>query len=71
MNIRLLWLPRSIPFVAYRRTKQLALEAIRTADLTDIEEPYTIKNQKGQTKAAAIDEWATQWHQSPHNSLAY
>jgi hypothetical protein len=71
MNIWLLWLPRSIPFVAFKRTKQLALEAIRTANLADIEELHITKNQKKQTKAAAIEEWARQWHQSPHNSLAY
>ena len=73
MNIWLLWLPRSIPFMAYRRAKQLALEAICTADLMDIKEPNTIKNQKKQTKAAATEEWATGrwWHQSLHDSLAY
>ena len=57
--------------MAYRRAKQLALEAIRTADLMDIEELNTIKNQKKQTKAAATKEWARRWHQSPHDSLAY
>jgi len=31
----------------------VALNAICTDDLTDIEEPHTITNQKGQTKAAA------------------
>jgi hypothetical protein len=57
--------------MAYRRAKQLALEAICTADLTDIEEPRMIKNRKKQMKSAAIEEWARQWHQSPRNSLAY
>jgi hypothetical protein len=33
LNIQLLWLPRSAPFIGFKRAKQLALEAIRTADL--------------------------------------
>jgi hypothetical protein len=36
LNIRLLWLPRSIPPVGFKRAKQLALEAIHTADLRGV-----------------------------------
>ena len=46
VNIRLLWLPRSITFVGFRRAKQLALEAICTAVINEVDEPHSIKNQK-------------------------
>jgi hypothetical protein len=71
MNIRLLWLPRAIPSVGFKRAKQLALEAIHTADLRDIEEPHSIKNQKQKTKQAAIATWSERWHEAPRSSLAY
>ena len=70
-NIVFLWLPRKIPFVGFKRTKQLALEAIRTATIADIIEPHTINNQKEATKDAAIKAWGERWHQSPHTSKAY
>ena len=70
-NIVILWLPRKIPFIGFKRAKQLALEAICTADLTDIVEPHTINNQKESTKDAAIAVWAERWHQSPLTSKAY
>ena len=54
LNIQLLWLPRTAPSVSFKRAKQLALEAIHTANLRDIEELHTIKDQKKKTKAAAI-----------------
>jgi hypothetical protein len=71
MNIRLLWLPRAIPSVGFKRAKQLALEAICTADLRDVEEPHSIKNQKQKTKQAAIATWLERWHEVPRSSLAY
>ena len=40
VNIRLLWLPRSIAFKGLRRAKQLALEAICTAVLNKEDEPH-------------------------------
>jgi hypothetical protein len=58
LNIQLLWLPRSAPFVGFKRAKQLALEAVRTADLMLDLEPHTIKHQKKKTKEAAIASWA-------------
>ena len=70
-KIVFLWLPRKIPFAGFKRTKQIALETIRTADLTDIIEPHTINRQKETTKDAAVAEWAAQWHQSPHTSKVY
>jgi hypothetical protein len=39
--IRLVWLPKKAPFIDFRRAKQLAVEAIRTANLTEIKEPQT------------------------------
>jgi hypothetical protein len=53
-NITFLWLPKKSPFVGFRRTRQLALEKVRTADLTDISEPQTISNQLKQAKSTAI-----------------
>ncbi len=54
LNIRLLWLPRSIPFIGFRRAKQLALEAIRTIPSGIAGESCTIKNQKQKTREAAV-----------------
>jgi hypothetical protein len=70
-KIVLLWLPRKAPFVGFRRAKQLALEAIRTADIADIIEPHTIKSQKKSSKDDAIAAWAKKWHEAPHTSKAY
>ena len=70
-NIALLWLPRKIPFVGFKRAKQLALEAARIADLTNLIEPQTINNQKKESKDAAIAAWTEHWHQLPHTSMAY
>ena len=71
VNIRLLWLPRNIPSVGFKRAKQLAYEAIRTADLREIEEPHSIKRQQKETKDAAVMTWAERWHSAPRSSLAY
>lgn len=70
-KIVFIWLPRKAPFIGFKRAKQLALEAIRTADTSNIIEPHTISSQKKATKDAAIAEWTTQWHQQPHTSKAY
>ena len=71
LNIWLLWLPRHIPSVGFKRAKQVAFEAICTANLRDIEEPYTIKDQEKATKKVTTAIWAERWHQVPHSSLAY
>ncbi len=71
LTIRLLWLPRSIPFVRFRRSKQLALESIRTAVLAAEEETHSTKDQKKRTRDAAIATWAERWHQLPRVSLSY
>jgi hypothetical protein len=70
-KIVFLWLPRKIPFIGFKRANQLALEAIRTADLAEIIEPHSINRQKETTRSAAIAAWAVKWHQSPHTSKAY
>ena len=70
-KIVFIWLPRKAPFIGFKRAKQLALKAIRTADTSNIIEPHTISSQKKATKDAAIAEWTTQWHQQPHTSKAY
>ena len=70
-KIALLWLPRKAPFVGFQRAKQLALEATRTADLTDFKEPHTIGSQKKESKDAAIVAWTERWHQAPRTSMVY
>ncbi len=54
-----------------REIAKLALEAIRTADTTQIIEPHTISNQRDSTRREAVAKWAERWHQSPHTSKAY
>ena len=71
INIVLHWLPKKIPFVGFRRAKQLALEAIRTADITNLRDPPTIKKQQKEAQDAATATWATRWHQAPRTSMAY
>jgi hypothetical protein len=70
-NIVFVWLPRKAPFVGFKRAKQLALEAIRTANTANIIKPHTITSQKKATKDAAITAWTEKWHQSPHTSKVY
>ena len=71
LQIRLQWLPRKGPSVGLRRAKQLALEAIQTADLTALVEPVTIRQQKEQTKVKAMSVLTERWHQNPRTSHAY
>jgi hypothetical protein len=40
-DIRLSWLPKSAPFIGFKRARQLVLEAIRTAELTTVDELRT------------------------------
>jgi hypothetical protein len=70
-TIRLAWLPRNAPFVGFKRAKQLAFEAVRTATPAEADEPHTIKSQKKRAKEDAVEAWATDWHQAPRTSLAY
>jgi hypothetical protein len=51
LNIKLLWLHRNCPFVGFKRAKQLALEAIRVADITAIDEPQSIVSAKRRVDA--------------------
>ena len=71
LNIKLLSLPRNVPFVGFRRAKQLALEAIRTANLDELTDPQTIKSQRERIESDVISRWAERWYQDPHTSLAY
>jgi hypothetical protein len=36
VKITFLWLPKSVQFVGFCRTRQLALEAVRMADLANV-----------------------------------
>ena len=71
VNIILQWLPAKIPFIGFQRARQLAFEAIHTANLAHTIEPHTIKSQKEKSKSAAISEWATRWHEAPRTSFTY
>jgi hypothetical protein len=70
-NIVLLWLPSKIKFEGFRRAKQLALDAISTANINELIEPHTINNQQETIKNAAIVAWTEKWNRSPHTSKAY
>ena len=65
------WLPRKIKFSGFRRAKQKALTAIRSAALADLEKAQSIKKQKQTAKEQAITAWAMKWHLAPRTSLAY
>ena len=71
IDITLQWLPRKIHFAGFRRAKQLAFQAIRTAIPAEIEEPLSLKKQKELARDGAIAKWAERWHQAPRTSLAY
>jgi hypothetical protein len=58
-------------FSGLRKAKQLAPEAVPTANINEEDESRTVDDQDRRTKAAAIEELARRWHQSPRNSLAY
>jgi hypothetical protein len=71
INITLLWLPRKSPFIGFQRARQLALEAVRTADLTNFNEPETLGNQLKQAEHAAVTAWEARYNQAPHTSMVY
>ena len=70
-QVRLQWLPRKVPFVGFRRARQLAFEAIRTADPTDLHEPQSIKKQKDDAKRAVIATWEGRYYSNPRSSMAF
>lgn len=70
-QVRLQWLPRKIPFVGFRRARQLAFEAIRLAGPMDAGEPQSIKKQKEATRRTAIVTWETRYYDNPRTSMAY
>jgi hypothetical protein len=70
-QVRLQWLPTKAPFVGFLRARQLAFEAIRTADPTDRQEPPSIKKQKEVTKRAAIAKWEDRYYNNPRSTLAF
>ena len=58
VNLRLLWLPRSSPFVGFRRAKQCVLKAIHTAILRNEEETHSIRDQERRAKEDTTIQWA-------------
>jgi hypothetical protein len=71
IKVTLQWLPRKIHFVGFRRAKQRAFHAIRTALPADLVEPFSLKKQKEMARVDAIAKWAEKWHQAPRTSMAY
>jgi hypothetical protein len=71
IKVRLQWLPKKVPFIGFRRARQLAFEAIRTADTTDLHEPESIRKQKDTTKRTAIATWEGRYYNNPRSSMAY
>ena len=71
-HVRLQWLPRKSPFVGFRRARQLAFEAIRTADPTELHEPPpSIKKQKDIAEREAIATLENRYYNGPRTSFAY
>ena len=70
-NIALMWLPRKAPFVGFKRAKQLALEAIRTASLDGIQEPQSLGSQRKKAREDAIAAWAERYYKSPLTSMVF
>ena len=72
ITITLQWLPRKILFAGFRRAKQKALSAIRTAaPANSLDQPPSINKIKETARVGAIAEWAEKWHMAPRTSLAY
>ena len=69
MNITLMWLPRSIPFVGFKRAKQHTLKTIHIADITMLKDPHTIKCQKEDTKHQVVKEWMDHGTSCPETPL--
>ena len=60
-----------VPFVGFRRARQLAFEAIRIADTTNLHEPRSIKKLKEVSKRTAIATWERRYYNNPRTSFAY
>jgi hypothetical protein len=71
IKVKLQWLPRKSPFVGFRRARQLAFEAIRTADPTELREPPSIKKQEDTAKREAIATLEDRYYNNPRTSFAY
>jgi hypothetical protein len=70
-QVRLQWIPRKVPFIGFRRARQLAFEAIRIADPTDLCEPQSIKKLKETTKRTVIATWEERYYNNPRSSMAF
>jgi hypothetical protein len=71
IRVSLQWIPKKDPFVGFRRTRQLAFEAIRTADTTERQEPPSIKKQKETAEQTAIATLEDRYYNGPRTSFAY
>jgi hypothetical protein len=71
VQVRLQWLPRKVPFIGFRRARQLAFEAIRVADPREFHEPPSIKKLEETTKRAVISIWEGRYYVNPRTSFAY
>jgi hypothetical protein len=64
-QVKLQWLPRKSPFVGFWRARQLAFEAIRTADPTELREPHSIAERE------AIATLEGRYYSNPRTSFAH
>ena len=71
IEVRLQWLLRKVPFIGFRRAKQLAFETIRLADPADLRDPQSIKKQTDTVQRAAIAMWEERYYSGPRTTMAY
>jgi hypothetical protein len=70
IKVKLQWLPKKVPFIRFWRARQLAFEAICTADTIYLHKPKSIKKQKDTTKCTAIPIWEGCYYNNPCSSMA-
>jgi hypothetical protein len=73
IQVRLQWLPRKAPFIGFRRARQLAFEAVRSAGPAELHphEPHSIQKQKDTAKREAIAKMEERYYNNPRTSFAY
>ena len=71
VQVRLQWLPRKVPFIGFRRARQLAFKAIRVGDPREFRDPPSIKELEETTTRAVISIWEGRYYVNPRTSSAY
>ena len=70
ITITLQHVKRNPALVGFKRTRHLALEAVKRP-LINEQRPPSINYQRAETKAAAIEAWEKRYQESPRTSQAY